>query len=221
MSRGIVRKNLVKEVIVAMFAEVEYVNRNPTDGNMQGIKVEENKMGEAVGKLREARGEGIVLIERYSLTRLNSQRIYRLERDEEVMFLVGVKPGNVFSEGWVGSVEMRQTDEHRGAVAAGAHIHQTGGGAFPVAKAVPYVYHVRILSGSVRHFCRVFSFEEVLGGGGRFEILCLIVRVAPFRVVSQRLLAEIVPIALQAHVIDRVRVLERQWPAKNARDRRS
>lgn len=50
------------------------------------------------------------------------ERIYRLERDEEVMFLIGIKSGDLFFETRIGSVEMRQAGKHRSAITTGAYV---------------------------------------------------------------------------------------------------
>lgn len=63
----------------------------------------------------------------------------------------------------------------------------------------------------------MFGLEKVLGRGSLLEIFGLVVRIASSRIVSQRLLAEIVSVALQTHVIGCLRVLERQRPAKNGK----
>lgn len=74
-------------------------------------------------------------------------------------------------------------------MSARADVHQASGAASPVAETVAYVHHIRILFRGIGGLGRVFRIEKVLGGGGLLEILGLLVGIASFRVVSQRLLA--------------------------------
>lgn len=80
VSRGIVCKELASRSLQMLQCSVRgrVREQNLVDGNMQG-----NKVGNS------------------------TERIYRLERDEEVMFLIGIKSGDLFFETRIGSVEMR------------------------------------------------------------------------------------------------------------------
>lgn len=136
---------------------------------------------------------------------------YRFENYVRIVFLVGLdESGYPFPEARLASVEIGQAGEYRSSVSARADVHQTSRTASPVAEAIAYVYHVRILFRRIGGLGRVFGIEKVLGGGGLLEILGLFVGIASFRVVPQRLLAQHVTISLQSHVITRLRVLVRQ-----------
>lgn len=137
---------------------------------------------------------------------------YRFENYVGIVFLVGLdESGYPFPEARLASVEIGQAGEHRSSVSARADVHQASGAASPVAETVAYVHHIRILfRGGIGGLGRVFRIEKVLGGGCLLEILGLLVGIASFRVVSQRLLAQHVTISLQSHVLTRPRVLVRQ-----------
>lgn len=130
------------------------------------------------------------------------------------MFLVIIQPYDLVLETGVRLVEVRQADEYWCAVATGTDVHQTNGSASSVAVAVANVHHVRILFRDLRHFRRVFSLEEVLGGGGLLEVFRLLVRITSPRVVPQSLLAQNVLVTLHPQIVNGLGVLVYQRPAR-------